>query len=69
MLVDALPDHFGRNHRNEAFCDALKSIGAMDIRPIQDEGWLDDLLETDHGLVDGVDAEDWMDDDYLDDAA
>jgi hypothetical protein len=69
MIIDTLLDHSSRIHRNETFCDALKSIGDMDIRSIQDEGWLDELYETDHGPDDdNDDAEDWMED-YLDDAA
>jgi hypothetical protein len=69
MIVDTILDISGRTHRNETFCDALKSIGDMDIRSIHDEGWLDDPYETDLGPDDDkVDAEEWMED-YLDDAA
>ena len=68
MIVDDLADLSGGIHRNETFRDALQSIGDLDMRSIQDEGWLDEY-ETDHGPDDDkVDAEDWMDD-YLDDAA
>jgi len=69
MIQDTFPDHSGRSYRNETLLHALKSIGDTDIRPIHEEGWLDDLYETDCGPDDDkVDAEDWMDD-YLDDAA
>jgi hypothetical protein len=69
MTIDTLLDHSRTVHRDETLCDALKLIGDMDIRPIHDEGWLDEPYETDHRQDDDtVDAEEWMED-YLDDAA
>jgi hypothetical protein len=69
MIADALLDHSSITHRIETFGNALKSVGDMDIRSFQGDGWLDELYETDHEPNDDKDdAEEWMDD-YLDDAA
>jgi hypothetical protein len=69
MIVATLPDNSSRIHRNETFCDALKSIGTMAIRSIQGEGLCDELYETGQRPDDDRDdAEDRMEV-SLDDAA
>lgn len=68
MIVDTLLDYPSETHRIEAFYDALKLVGDMDIKPVRGESWFDDLYDSGYGPEDKTQIdESWMDD--LDEAA
>jgi hypothetical protein len=68
MIVNTLLDHSNETHRIEAFYNALKLVGEMDVKPPRDESWFDDLYDFNHGPEDNTSNDDgWMDD--LDEAA
>lgn len=69
MFVDNLLDESSETNRNEVFCNALKLVGDMEIKPVCGESWFDDLNDIDYdGPEDETQiGESWMDD--LDEAA
>ena len=67
MNIDT-SNHPYETHNSQALHNALKLIRKMDIKPVRDESWFDDLDDNDcsseYELQNG---ESWMDD--LDEAA
>ena len=67
MNIDT-SNHPYESHNSETLNNALKLIAKMDIKPVRDESWFDDLDDNDcsseYELQNG---ESWMDD--LDEAA
>jgi hypothetical protein len=56
------------SHNNEALHNALKLISKMEIKPVREESWFDDLYDNDFSSVYELqNGESWMDD--LDEAA
>jgi hypothetical protein len=55
-------------HNSEALYNALKLISKMDIKPVHEESWFDDLYDNDYcSEYELQNGESWMDD--LDEAA
>jgi hypothetical protein len=63
MIVDTLLGNSRETHQIEAFYNALKSVGEMDVKPLRGESWFDGLYMTGHGPEDEVPIdESWLDD-------
>jgi len=48
MVTDTLLNHSSETHKIEAFYNALKLVGKMDIKPAHGESWFDDMYDADH---------------------
>jgi hypothetical protein len=68
MTNTTLQEQSRETHRIEAFYNALKAVGSMDIASIRGESWFDDLYSAEHSPeFEARSDENWMDD--LDEAA
>jgi hypothetical protein len=74
MIIETLMDHSSETHITEAFYNALKLVGDMEVKPVYAESWFDDLYDSGYGPEDKTQIdESWIDDsddlDDLDEAA
>ena len=63
MMTDTLLEQPNNTHRIDDIFNALKSIGDMDVTPLQSESWFDDQYASEQGPEYEIRLdESWLDD-------